>query len=466
MTSRIPRLRLHPALLPVLLGLNLSACSWLDVSRDHPLPTTPASWQADAAAVPVPVAAEPWLAAPDDPKLAELAAIAERSNHELAEQRAVVTQTREALRAVAADRYPSVQLALDTAERQAGVDFARSASSASVQLQASFELDIWGRLSDLQRSALLAWEEQQVRYEALRIEVLAALASDWYAMLEAEQLVTLLEGRVLNLQQNLAVIEDGYRLGLNESLDVYLARNQLEQEQANLRARVQARDDTRRSVELAVGAYPAASITAEHPLPALAAQPGTGVPAELASRRPDIRAAWLALLSADSNVAAARKARFPRLTLTADVGRSALELIKLASDSVLVWSLAGGLAQPLFDAGRLAAEEAQARAQVVALEQRYLRTVFLAFGEVEQAISQEQSLNDRRRAVERARKNAVAAEELAFDQYRRGIVPYATVLEAQRRSFDAATEVIALRAELLRNRVALHAALGSPPRGS
>lgn len=465
MTSRTTRAWPHRMLLPALLGLNLTACSWLDVSREHPQPLAPARWQAEpvAAATPGPVAS--WLDPADDPQLAELVAIAERSNHELAEQRAVVEQAREALRAAGADRYPSVQLALDTAERQAGVDFARSASSASAQLQASFEVDIWGRLSDLERSALLAWEEQQVQYEALRINVLTTLASDWYSLMEAEQLVTLLEGRIENLQQNLAVIEDGYRLGLNESLDVYLARNQLEQEQANLRARLQTRDDTRRSLELALGDYPAASVTAEQVLPALATQPATGLPGELAARRPDIRAAWLALQGADSAVAAARKARFPRLTLTADVGRSALELIKLASDSVLVWSLAGGLTQPLFDAGRLAAEEAQARARVVALEQRYLRTVFLAFGDVEQAISQEHSLHERLQAVERARLNAVAAEELAFDQYRRGIVAYATVLEAQRRSFDAATEVIALRAELWRNRVALHAALGTPPQG-
>jgi len=465
MTSRTARFPVHSTLLPWLIAVNLTACSWLDVHPDHPQPEIPGSWQADPAPNPGSAPVAPWLATLDDPKLAELAAVAARSNHELAEQRAVVEQAREALRAAGADRYPSVQLALDTAERQAGVDFARSASSASVQLQASFELDIWGRLSDLERSALLAWEEQQVRYEALRIDVFAAVASDWYSLMEAEQLVALLDGRVANLRQNLAVIEDGYRLGLNESLDVYLARNQLEQEQANLRARLQQRDDTRRSLELALGAYPAATVAAGQALPAFTAAPGTGVPAELAARRPDIRAAWLALLSADSDVAAARKARFPRLTLTADVGRSALELIKLASDSVLVWSLAGGLTQPLFDAGKLAAAEAQARARVVALEQQYLRTVFLAFSEVEQAISQEQALNDRLRAVERARTNAVAAEELAFDQYRRGIVTYATVLEAQRRSFDAATDVIGLRAELWRNRVALHAALGSPPQG-
>lgn len=449
----------------VLLGLNLTACSWLDVSREHPQPAMPAAWQATPAPDPVPVPLTPWLDALDDAELVELAAIAERSNHELAEQRAVLEQARATLKASGADRYPSVQLALDTAERQAGVDFARSASSASVQLQATFELDVWGRLSDLERESLLAFEEQQLRYEALRLEVLTALASDWYSLLEANRFVALLEGRIANLEQNLAVIEDGYRLGLNESLDVYLARNQLEQERANLHTRLQQRDDTRRKLELALGDYPAARLTTERELPALTAQAGAGVPAELTARRPDIRAAWLALLGADSAVAAARKARFPRLTLTADVGRSALELIKLASDSVLVWSLAGGLTQPLFDAGKLAAQEEQARATVLGLEQRYLRTVFLAFGEVEQAISQEQSLRERLDAVSRARSNAATAEELAFDQYRRGIVPYATVLEAERRSFDAATEVIALRGELWRNRIALHAALGSPPHG-
>ena len=464
MTSRIARSRVPETLLLLLLGLNLSGCAWLDVTQDHPQPAFPESWQADPE--PARAAVAPWLEALADRKLIELAAVAEQSNHELAEQRAVVTQARAALRAAGADRYPSVQFALDTAERQAGVDFARSASSANVQLQATFELDIWGRLSDLERGAVLAWEEQQLRYESLRISVLAGLARDWYSLMEAEQLVALLNGRVGNLRQNLAVIEDGYRLGLNESLDVYLARNQLEQEQANLSARQQARDDTRRSVELALGAYPAATAAAARDLPAVDVQPGKGVPADLVARRPDIRAAWLALLSADSAVAAARKARFPRLTLSADVGRSALELIKLVSDSTLVWSLAAGLTQPLFDAGKLAAEEARTRAQVVALEQRYLRTVFLAFAEVEAAISQEYSLNERLVAVDRARTNAVAAEELSFDQYRRGIVPYATVLEAQRRAFDAETEVIALRAELLRNRIDLHAALGSSPQGT
>ena len=466
MTSRTARFRVPKTLLPLLLGLNLTACGWLDVKQDHPQPALPSSWQADPEPAPVQAPVAPWLQTLADAKLIELAAAAETSNHELAEQRAVVAQARASLRAVGADRYPSVQFALDTAERQVGVDFARSASTASVQLQASFEVDIWGRLSDLERGAVLAWEEQQVRYESLRIAVLAGVARDWYSLMEAEQLVALLDGRIGNLRQNLAVIEGGYRLGLNESLDVYLARNQLEQEQANLSARQQARDDTRRSLELALGAYPAAGVEAARDLPAVDAQPGTGVPADLVARRPDIRAAWLALLNADSAVAAARKARFPRLTLTADVGRSALELIKLVSDSTLVWSLAAGLTQPLFDAGKLAAEEARARAQVVALEQRYLRTVFLAFAEVEQAISQEYSLRERLLAVERARSNAVAAEELSFDQYRRGIVPYATVLEAQRRAFDAETEVIALRAELLRNRVDLHAALGSPPQGT
>jgi outer membrane protein TolC len=119
----------------------------------------------------------------------------------------------------------------------------------------------------------------------------------------------------------------------------------------------------------------------------------------------------------------------------------------------------------VFDSGRLAAREAQAQARVVALEQQYLRTVFTAFGEVEEALNKDQTLRSRHAAIERAKANAQVAEELAFEQYRRGLIDFGTVLEAQRRAFDSETQSIGLRAERLRNLVSLHEALGGAPLG-
>ena len=444
----------------------VSACSWLDVVPDHPAVDPPAVWSADAdanTATPL----DGWLYALGDPQVAALATRAASGNRDIAEARAALGEARAAVAVAGADRWPSVAFNLSTARRQAGVDFSRSSSVAETALGASFELDLWGRLSDAERGAVLAWRAEEARYSGVRLATVSAVASGWYELLEAERLVALFDQRLANLEQNLGVIESSYRAGLTPALDVYLARNEVEQERGRLAEQRQSRDAVRRRVELALGDYPAAALANASTDPAVPdSVVATGLPSDLLTRRPDVRAAWLELLAGDAAVAVAHKDRFPRLTLTAEVGRSALELVELASNSNLVWSLAAGLTQPVFDAGRLAALEAQARARVQVLEQQYLRTVFSAFGEVEEALSQEQALRQRYRATRQAEDNALAAQTLAFEQYRGGLIDYPTVLEAQRRAFDAQSQVIALRAALVRNRIALHQALAGAPLGT
>jgi outer membrane protein TolC len=165
------------------------------------------------------------------------------------------------------------------------------------------------------------------------------------------------------------------------------------------------------------------------------------------------------LLAADAARAIAHKESFPALTMSARLGDSASSMSELLSGS-LAWSLTGCLTQPLFNAGRLKAAEAQAQARVDAFEQQYLGLVFSAFAEVETALSRASALQQQYGQYLQAERNALLAEELAFAQYRKGLVEYSTVLVAQRLSLDAQTAVIDLRADLLTNRVTLHRALG------
>ena len=102
----------------------------------------------------------------------------------------------------------------------------------------------------------------------------------------------------------------------------------------------------------------------------------------------------------------------------------------------------------------------QARLRVAQAEQRYLDLVFAAIAEVENELSRAVSLQERYDAFLKAQTNAETALTLAFDQYLRGLVNFATVLEAQRRAFDAQTTVVQLRNQLLQSRVALLLALG------
>jgi multidrug efflux system outer membrane protein len=114
----------------------------------------------------------------------------------------------------------------------------------------------------------------------------------------------------------------------------------------------------------------------------------------------------------------------------------------------------------LFQGGRLAALESQAKVLLEQQEKRYLEIVFLALADVENELSREQALAKRVDAFIQAEQNAVAAQALAFDQYQRGLVSYTTVLESQRRAFDAETTLIQLRNQQLKNRANLLLALG------
>jgi outer membrane protein TolC len=126
----------------------------------------------------------------------------------------------------------------------------------------------------------------------------------------------------------------------------------------------------------------------------------------------------------------------------------------------LSWSIGARLTQTLFDAGRKASLQDQALARRQELEQRWLEAVYAALAEVENALSLRQSLLERHAQYLEAQRNAVHAENLAFEQYQKGLTSYTTVLEAQRRSFDAQTSVLGLRRQLLQNRIELYRALG------
>ena len=177
-------------------------------------------------------------------------------------------------------------------------------------------------------------------------------------------------------------------------------------------------------------------------------------------RRSDIQEAWLNLLAADAELAAAHKDRFPSLTLVGSGGVTTVEFSDLLDGEGAVWSLAGGLTQPLFNAGRLAAIEEQALARVQIAEQQYLDLVYRAFASVENAISRSVSLNERYQSFVEAQRNSATALDLALEQYQRGLISYTTVLESQRQAFDAEATVVELKNQLLQNRIGLYQALG------
>ncbi len=293
-----------------------------------------------------------------------------------------------------------------------------------------------------------------------RHQLVADISNAWYDLVEAQSLLQLYKDRVTNLEHNLGLIESAYHNGLNSALDVYLARNSFAQGQSQVDTqRINASEASYR-LQALLGRYPEQITYKQQKLPEVKGHVSAGIPAELIARRPELRSSWLSLMAVNTAVAIAHKNRFPRISLTGSLGQSSVELKNLLNSSQGLWSLSGGILQPLFNAGALAAREDEAKANLAKLEYEYRSRVLQILAEVETLLTTESALVTQNQQSLTAEENALAAEHLAFEQYQRGIVDYITVLESQRRAFDAQSSVIQLKRQRLRNRVALYLALG------
>ena len=438
------------------LAAALGGCAGSAITERAKDPDLPEQWRRQAAPGPFALGdlADYQMAGLDD-----LLAQALAQNRALAQQRSRVQAARQAVIVRRADRLPSLALG-------GGAQRSRSAVAAPVteriELSASIalELDVWGRLSDSQRATVLQLRAEEARHADLRRRVAADVLKGLFEAVAAHQLLALFRQRLENLTESLDVIERSYASGLSDALDVYLAQTTVDLERANIASQEQAAHQAVANLELLLAEYPDGRMPLPSGLPVLEGAVPAGLPAELLERRMDLQLAWFELLAADAALAAAHKNRFPSFNLTGSARSVGARFAELLQEGQTAWTAAASLALPLFQGGRLRALEAQARERVLELEQRYLETMFKAFAEVENELSRLQSLQERHAAFEEAQRDAEAALEIASDRYRRGLVGYTTVLEAQRRAFDAQTTVVQLRAQLLQSRVTLQLALG------
>ncbi len=451
---------LIPQLFSVLATAVLAGCAVSAISPEVRDPDLPESWRGvdDYVAV-----EDGWLGQLGDAELSGLVDVAMQRNYQLAQLAAQVEAAQQAAVISGAARLPELSLGFDSSRRrvisnQFGIT--RTSSNFELGLDLAWEIDAWGKLRDVEKQANLKLMAAQARYTDSRRRLAAQVARAWFNVVGARELLALLRERLTNLEQDLDIIERAYNQGLTGALDVYLARAGTDQERSRIAAQEQLLTEYRVALQLLLGDYPDGSLEASNTLPVLEAPIPTGLPSELVRRRPDLQQAWMSLLASDAAVAIAHKQRFPRISLVASGNDVSDDLTSLLDGTALAWSALGNLTQPLFNRGRLKAQEQQARAQLVQAENQYLDSLYQAFSEVETALSRNRTLQTRYRVTLAAEKNAVTGLTLAFEQYQRGLVPYTTVLEAQRRAFDIQSGVIDLRKQLLQNRVTLYLALG------
>ncbi|MEM9495088.1 MAG: efflux transporter outer membrane subunit [Pseudomonadota bacterium] len=332
----------------------------------------------------------------------------------------------------------------------------------SYQLNADirWELDVWGRLRDQTKAAHLDANAALADLAGAQLSLAASVAQSWFALIEARQQRELSERDVDARKSNLRVTERRYERGVASSLDVRLSRSALGSSEASLALRERLEQEASRRLEVLLGRYPAAELAAAESLPNLPALSGAGAPGDLLARRPDLIAAEARMESAGLRSRIARKEMLPQLTITSRLNTSGPVISDLIDPERLAGNVFTGIAQPIFQGGRLRANSKRARAAAQSALFGYAQTVLAAYEEAENALAAEQLLASREDALRLAYEEAAAAEDLTERRYTSGAATIFNLLDAQTRRISAESQYIQAQRERVSNRVVLYLAIG------
>ncbi len=327
----------------------------------------------------------------------------------------------------------------------------------------AWEVDFWGVIADGRRAAVARARASEETWHAARLSLAANTVQTAVTLAEAESLQRLAEENIRVRKTQLGILERQLDRGLDAeraALDVSLSRADLARADSTLEQRRRTADETRRTLETLLGGYPEGRERGIGALPALRRGVPAGLPSEMLLRRPDLRAAERRVAAALADQSAAKKALLPSFRLTGSFGRTTQEAEKLIRPETALWNIASQAAQTLFQGGRLKAGIDLERARYDENLQSYANSVLQAFREVETALAAEQFLSAQEAALRQAADLAEQAEKLALGQYEKGLSEVLTLLDTRQRAFDARSALIMVQAQRLRNRAALHLALG------
>ncbi len=185
-----------------------------------------------------------------------------------------------------------------------------------------------------------------------------------------------------------------------------------------------------------------------------------GLPSELLTRRPDVAAAEAQLIAANANIAAARAAFFPSISLTASGGYESAALANLLTPANRVWSLGAGATQPIFQGGALVGQYQLAKGHYEELLADYHKAVISALANVEDALVAVQQTTRAGRAAAAGGVTAQRAYEFAQKQMRAGTINVLTLLNTETALFSARDALAQAKYAHLQALVSLYQALG------
>lgn len=401
-----------------------------------------------------------------DAQLTQLVEQALRANQDLRAALARLDAAQALLRESRLDQFPTLTLSGQALQQRRSESQAmggpRSQRSYSAGINASWELDLFGRVRRNIEAGSAELRASAADLAALQVAIAAQVAASYADLRGWQQRLQLAEANAANQQDTLRLVQ--LRLAHGSGTDFDLARAQAQLETTRSRIPVlQARIAVaQHRLAVLTGQVPEALIAALNApavLPQLPETIAPGTPAELLRRRPDVAAAEARLHAATARVGVTTAELFPRLSLGGLLGSSALSTGALFEAGSASRSVFLGVDWSFLDVGRVRARIAASEAGAQVALAQYQQSVLLALEDTENALVLLTRTRSEDAHLAQAAEQRARAEQLAQRRYRLGSVGLYEVLDAQRDLYAAQDAAADSRARGLRAAVALYQAL-------
>jgi NodT family efflux transporter outer membrane factor (OMF) lipoprotein len=441
--------------------LVLSSCGTTR-SPQAPAPAVPPGFieqPAPGAVAPTP----DWWRSFDSAELSALIAAALQANPDIAIAAERVRQAEAQVQIAGASLFPQLGFGYSTSRRETRPDGGPwiKADGSNATLSASYEVDLWGRNASSLRSAEALLRASRFDFETVRLTLLAGVASGYFDVLSLRGRLAIARENLVIAERVLKVVDARVRYGAASALD--LSRQQAgvyALRAAMLPLELQERQ-TLYALAILLGRPPegfdaAGGSVTKLAVPAVA----PGLPADLLVRRPDLRTAEAQLAAANANVAVARAALLPSISLTGSAGLASAVLINFLNAPTAALSLGASLLQTIFDGGRLSGQVDVAAARERELVENYRRAVLAALADVESALAAGGRTADQEALQIKVVEEGRISLRLAEIRYREGVDDLLILLEAQRTLFQAEDQLAQIRLARLQASIGLFKALG------
>ena len=412
-----------------------------------------------------------WWEIYGDPVLNRLEEQARVSSPRIQAAAARVEQARAVLGFSEAARYPTLDFAPDASryrvsgnrpdqpEKIAG-NHAYTTNRFRMPLYASYEIDLWGKISRIEESASRRMEASVAAYHVVLLTLQSDLAQTYFQLRAADEEIVLL-GRGIELRERARdLVGSRKRGGIASELDLARVETELAATQSEAQAALRRRSDLQHALALLTGAAPGPFALEVEPFVPQPPVIPVGMPADLLERRPDVAEAERLLSARNADIGVAQAALFPSIKLTGALGFESAELTDLLNRDSQIWLLGASLTQPLFDGGRLRSNVDRARAIYAENLANYRERLLVAFNEVETALFALRILDLQHESQLRAGNAAQHAEQLATARYKTGLVNVLELVDAQRTRLQVERGRLAVRQQQMLASVTLIRALG------